>query len=69
MQQARNAEKHQSATVSPTFPRSADGVTVQNTMAALPVIEAVKAEISGFTVTTGTMDDAFIAITGREFRE
>ena len=44
-------------------------VPVQNTMAALPVIEAVKADISGFTVTTGTMDDAFIAITGREIRE
>jgi multidrug/hemolysin transport system ATP-binding protein len=44
-------------------------VPVQNTMAALPVIEAVKPEISGFTVTTGTMDDAFIAITGKEIRE
>jgi multidrug/hemolysin transport system ATP-binding protein len=44
-------------------------VPVQNTMAALSGHRAVKAEISGFTVTTGTMDDAFIAITGKEIRE
>ena len=44
-------------------------VPVANTLAALPILEEHKNEISGFTVTTGTMDDAFIAITGKEIRE
>ena len=49
----------------------ADRVTlrVSNTLAALPILEAYKDAITGFTVTTGTMDDAFIAITGKEIRE
>jgi len=38
-------------------------------LAALPILERYRDSISGFTVTTGTMDDAFIAITGREIRE
>ena len=42
---------------------------VSNTLAALPLLEAYKDDITGFTVTTGTMDDAFIAITGKEIRE
>ena len=42
---------------------------VANTLAALPLLDAYKADITGFTVTTGTMDDAFIAITGKEIRE
>ena len=42
---------------------------VSNTLAALPLLETYKSEITGFTVTTGTMDDAFIAITGKEIRE
>jgi multidrug/hemolysin transport system ATP-binding protein len=42
---------------------------VANTLAALPILEEYKAAITGFTVTTGTMDDAFIAITGKEIRE
>ncbi|MEZ4508117.1 MAG: ABC transporter ATP-binding protein [Eubacteriales bacterium] len=44
-------------------------VPVSNTLDALPLLEAHKAEITGFTVTTGTMDEAFIAITGKEIRE
>ena len=42
---------------------------IQNTMAALPLLATYKDAITGFTVTTGTMDDAFIAITGKEIRE
>jgi multidrug/hemolysin transport system ATP-binding protein len=42
---------------------------VANTLAALPLLETYKDAITGFTVTTGTMDDAFIAITGKEIRE
>jgi multidrug/hemolysin transport system ATP-binding protein len=44
-------------------------VSIPSTMAALPLIQQVKDYISGFEVTTGTMDDAFIAITGKEIRE
>jgi len=44
-------------------------VAIPSTMAALPVIQLAKDFISGFEVTTGTMDDAFIAITGKEIRE
>ena len=44
-------------------------VTIPTTMAALPIIRQVEGLISGFEVTTGTMDDAFIAITGKEIRE
>ena len=44
-------------------------VPVPNTMAALPIVESLKGSISGFEVTTGTMDEAFIAITGKEIRE
>jgi len=44
-------------------------VSIPSTMAALPLLERVKEHISGFEVTTGTMDDAFIAITGKEMRE
>ncbi len=42
---------------------------VANTLTALPILETYKDAITGFTVTTGTMDDAFIAITGKEIRE
>ena len=44
-------------------------IRVSNTLAALPILETYKDAITGFTVTTGTMDDAFIAITGKEIRE
>ena len=42
---------------------------LQSTMDALPIIEKCKAFIQGFEVVNGTMDDAFIAITGKELRE
>ncbi|MDD4312901.1 MAG: ABC transporter ATP-binding protein, partial [Eubacteriales bacterium] len=38
---------------------------IANTLAALPLLTTYKGDITGFTVTTGTMDDAFIAITGK----
>lgn len=54
---------------SPSVVANRVSVPVANTLAALPLLETYKGEISGFTVTTGTMDDAFIAITGKEIRE
>ena len=42
---------------------------IPSTMAALPILQQVESLITGFEVTTGTMDDAFIAITGKEIRE
>jgi len=42
---------------------------VSNTLAAPPLTHPYQSAITGFTVTTGTMDDAFIAITGKEIRE
>ena len=39
---------------------------IQNTMDALPIIESVKDLISSFEVRMGTLDDAFINITGGE---
>ena len=44
-------------------------IPVSNTLAALPLLEQFKGAFTSFTVTTGTMDDAFIAITGKEIRE
>ncbi|MEA5048821.1 MAG: ABC transporter ATP-binding protein [Eubacteriales bacterium] len=44
-------------------------VPVPGTLDSLPLLERYKGDITGFTVTTGTMDDAFIAITGKEIRE
>lgn len=44
-------------------------VKLPDTMDALPIIEKCRAFIHGFEVLRGTMDDAFIAITGKELRE
>ena len=44
-------------------------ISIPSTMAALPVIQRVSDFISGFEVTNGTLDDAFISITGKEIRE
>ena len=43
--------------------------TLESTLDAFPIIELAKPYISGFEVTEGTMDDAFIGITGKEMRE
>lgn len=40
-----------------------------STMAALPIVEKCREYIHGFEVLKGTMDDAFIQITGKEIRE
>ena len=40
-----------------------------STLAALPIVERCRAYIQGFEVMRGTMDDAFIQITGKEIRE
>jgi len=39
------------------------------TIDALPILETCRYMISGFEVLKGTMDDAFIAVTGKEIRE
>lgn len=54
-----------------TFTVVADTVTVPlvSTLDALPVLEACRPYIESFEVIKGTMDDAFIAITGKEIRE
>jgi ABC-type multidrug transport system, ATPase component len=38
------------------------------TLEALPIIESCRGFISGFEVNSGTMDDVFIAVTGKEIR-
>lgn len=44
-------------------------VSIPSTIMALPIIQQVAGHITGFEVATGNMDDAFIAITGKEIRE
>lgn len=44
-------------------------VTLPSTLAALPVLQECSVHIEGFEVLGGTMDDAFIGITGKEIRE
>ena len=43
-------------------------VRLPDTMSALPVIDSCREYITSFEVFTGTMDDAFINITGKEMR-
>lgn len=53
-----------------SFREQADVVAIDipSTFAALPIIDRVRDHISGFEVIQGTMDDAFIGITGKEIR-
>lgn len=44
-------------------------VKIEHTLDALPIVEQCKTFIQGFEVTSGTMDDAFIGITGKELRQ
>ena len=44
-------------------------VSLESTLDSLPLIEACRPYISGFEVVAGTMDDAFLGITGKEIRE
>lgn len=43
-------------------------ILIPSTISAVPLINQFKDLITGFEVTKGTMDDAFIAITGKEIR-
>ncbi|HHU05718.1 MAG TPA: ABC transporter ATP-binding protein [Clostridiales bacterium] len=54
-----------------TYEKHADQyiLRLKSTLDALPIIERCKDNISGFEVLMGTMDDAFIAITGEGIRE
>jgi multidrug/hemolysin transport system ATP-binding protein len=42
---------------------------IPSSMDALPIIEQCREHLSGFEVTRGTMDDVFLAITGKGIRE
>lgn len=44
-------------------------IALKSTLDSLPVIDVCKNYITGFEVVKGTMDDAFITITGKELRE
>ena len=44
-------------------------LSLDSTMASLPILERCKEKIRGFQVIEGNMDDAFINITGREMKE
>ena len=44
-------------------------ISIPSTMSSLEILEKCKELINGFEVLRGTMDDAFIKITGRECRE
>jgi multidrug/hemolysin transport system ATP-binding protein len=44
-------------------------VMLPSTLSSVPLINQFYEYITGFEVTKGTMDDAFIAITGKEIRE
>jgi len=44
-------------------------IVIETTLSAIPLIETCRDLITGFEVVKGTMDDAFISITGKELRE
>lgn len=56
--------------ISVTYRVTADTAVIRlsNTLEALPILEACKTHLEGLEVASGTMDDAFIAITGKEIR-
>ncbi|GGH23314.1 ABC transporter ATP-binding protein [Paenibacillus segetis] len=53
------------------FTQKVDKITINipSTLDALPILEQCKPYITGFEVLNGTMDDAFIGITGKELRQ
>ncbi|AOZ91163.1 ABC transporter ATP-binding protein [Paenibacillus crassostreae] len=53
------------------FTRNVDKISIKisSTLDALPILEQCKPYIKGFEVLNGTMDDAFIGITGKEIRQ
>ena len=54
-----------------TYNVLADTITIPlpTTLDSLPIIDSCREHIESFEVVKGTMDDAFIAITGKEIRE
>ncbi len=44
-------------------------IPLHSTLDSIPIIERFREYIESFEVVKGTMDDAFIAITGKEIRE
>ncbi|NCB52062.1 MAG: ABC transporter ATP-binding protein [Clostridia bacterium] len=44
-------------------------VSLTSTLCALPIIEACREHLTGFEVLRGTLDEAFIEVTGKEIRE
>jgi multidrug/hemolysin transport system ATP-binding protein len=44
-------------------------ISVGSTLEALPLVNKVENLITGFEVISGSMDDAFVSITGKEMRE
>ncbi|MEL7609713.1 MAG: ABC transporter ATP-binding protein [Bacillota bacterium] len=54
-----------------SYTNASDQVVLKlaSTLDSLPIIEKCKSYIGGFEVVNGTMDDAFIGITGKEIRE
>lgn len=44
-------------------------IVLESTISALSVLDKVRENIQGFEVTAGTMDDAFIAITGKGLKK
>ena len=52
------------------YTRVSDRLVIKlgSTMEALPLLESLRPHIAGFEVLAGTMDDAFIGITGKEIR-
>jgi multidrug/hemolysin transport system ATP-binding protein len=44
-------------------------IKLPDTMAAIPIVERCQSYIGSFQVLQGTMDDAFIGITGKELRQ
>jgi len=43
-------------------------IKLESTLDALPLLDAMRPYIKGFEVVNGTLDDAFITVTGREMR-
>lgn len=44
-------------------------IKIDSTLESLPILDLLKSEIESFQVLNGTLDDAFIEITGKEIRE
>ncbi|MGI6005720.1 MAG: ABC transporter ATP-binding protein [Christensenellales bacterium] len=44
-------------------------IKIDSTMEALPLLDLCRPYIAGFEVLNGTMDDAFVGITGKEIRQ